>query len=370
MLHYVPMQDYDHRLEQANALLATYSVPLHGTLGRIVREEPDASRFPFQRDRGRIIHTPSFRRLKGKTQVFVTGEGDHYRTRLTHSMEVAQISRDIARTLSLNEDLAECIALAHDLGHPPFGHLGEEALNEWMSGFGGSFEHNLQSHRIVTTLEEHSSLYTGLNLNQEVLDGLLKHHTPHDDPEPLIDRGPSLEAQVVNLADEIAYTAHDCDDGLNASVFSLESLKEVPLIACALQITQQEKKSLRGGLIELMVTDLYENLANSDALQRMNTIEDVYTESDDIVLFSSDMRTMLNELRAFLWDNMYMHPDVLGKSTEGKELVIDLCKTLYANPTDKVTALLSITDGALEVAVKDYVAGMTDWYATKLATNA
>ncbi|MDA1209378.1 MAG: dNTP triphosphohydrolase [bacterium] len=357
------MKDYDQRLEQANAILATYAVPIHGTLGRTVEEEPDASRFPFQRDRGRIIHTPAFRRLKGKTQVFVTGEGDHYRTRLTHSMEVAQISRDIARTLSLNEDLAECIALAHDLGHPPFGHLGEESLNEWMSAFGRSFEHNLQSHRIVTVLEGHSSLFTGLNLNQEALDGLLKHHTPHDDPEPLIDRGPSLEAQVVNLADEIAYTAHDCDDGLKAGVFTFDAIQEIPIVALALERTQPRNTSLRGGLIELMVNDLYQNLVTNDLLQRMNTIQDIYNESADIVLFSSSMRSMLDELRTFLWNNMYLHPDVLGRSTAGKELVINLCTALHANPSSKVLALLPNADGALEVAVKDYVAGMTDWYA-------
>ena len=172
-----PVKTLDDRITAANSLLASHAVPIQGQRGREQKEPGDETRFPFQRDRDRIIHTQAFRRLKGKTQVFVAGEGDHYRTRMTHTMEVTQLSRDIARTLSLNEDLAECIALAHDLGHSPFAHMGEEALDAWMKKQGSHFEHNEQSLRVVTLLEEHSSAYRGLNLNREVLEGLKKHST-------------------------------------------------------------------------------------------------------------------------------------------------------------------------------------------------
>ena len=231
------MQPLKDRLAAANTLLAPYAVPHEGVLGRTYPEAPDGTRFPFQRDRDRIIHTQAFRRLKGKTQVFVAGThgstqlttSDHVRTRLTHTMEVAQISRDIARTMGLNEDLAEAVALSHDLGHPPFGHAGEEALDRWMKKHGGSFEHNIQSHRVVTVLAEHSTQFPGLNLHQEILEGILKHRTPHDggivsgemvsgewshsrSHDLTTHHSPSLEAQIVNLSDEIAYTGHDCED--------------------------------------------------------------------------------------------------------------------------------------------------------------
>ncbi|HLD71473.1 MAG TPA: dNTP triphosphohydrolase, partial [Candidatus Peribacteraceae bacterium] len=182
------MKDLKERLAAANSLLAPYAVPHQGLLGRVHKEADDETRFPFQRDRDRIIHTQAFRRLKGKTQVFVTGDTnfgtDHYRTRLTHTLEVAILSRDMARTLGLNEDLAESVALAHDLGHPPFGHAGEEALDHWMHDYDLHFEHNAQSLRLATILEQHSSQWQGLNLNREILEGLQKHRTPHDQSGP------------------------------------------------------------------------------------------------------------------------------------------------------------------------------------------
>ena len=319
-------------------------------------EPEDETRFPFQRDRDRIIHTQAFRRLKGKTQVFVTGEGDHYRTRLTHTLEVAQISRDMARTLLLNEDLAECIALAHDLGHPPFGHTGEEAINEWMKKFEKNFEHNQQSHRVVTLLENHSSLYDGLNLNKEVLNGLLKHQTSFDHPSSASGvlrmasqpdgtlKAHSLEAQLVNIADEIAYTSHDSDDGLREGLFTLEEITNIPLANEASKRKAERGTSLRGALIHLLVHDIYEN----------------FDESNPEIQFSNDMTQQLSELRRFLWDHMYMHPEVLKKSTDGKQVLTSVLEKLHKNPSEKVLLLQEQTNSDAEEAVKDYVAGMTE----------
>ena len=355
------MKTLQKRQAEAQDQLAPSAVPIAGTLGREHSETEDPTRFPFQRDRDRIVHTQSFRRLEGKTQVFVTGQNDHYRTRLTHTMEVALISRDIARTLSLNEDLAECIALAHDLGHPPFGHTGEEALNYWMKEFGKNFEHNHQSYRIVTELEKRKSAYPGLNLNREVLEGLQKHRTPHDHPEDAVVRSPSLEAQIVNIADEIAYTAHDCDDGLHAELFSLEQILQIPLATKAHEICKGSETSLRGALIHLLVHDLYET--SSSQIEKMDDLDAVYAASDPLISFSSEMQKGLRELRQFLWDSMYLHTEVLEKSTDGKDVVTNLCTHLYENPTDKVIEFQENFRGALEEAVKDYVSGMTDRYA-------
>ena len=332
-------------------------------------EEEDSTRFGFQRDRGRIVHTRAFRRLKGKTQVFVGSEDDHYRTRLTHTMEVVGISRDIARTLSLNEDLAECIALAHDLGHPPFGHAGEAALDKWMKEYGSMFEHNLQSYRIITTLEDHSSLYKGLNLNQDILNGLLKHNTPYDSPPDDDVRSPSLEAQVVNLADEITYTAHDCEDGLRAGLFSLNELKDIPVITAALRHTEARGTSLRGAVIDILVTDLYKATKEQLLSQRIKTVDDVYNAKEPIVTFSDEVIKMIGELRTFLWGFMYNHPTVLEHTHAGQEIVLDLCNYYKNNPDEKIKSLMKKNDSTLEEAIKDYVSGMTDQFAALQAQH-
>ena len=343
--------------------MAGYAIPHQGLLGRTEVEPDDETRFPFQRDRDRLIHTRAFRRLKGKTQVFVVGHGDHVRTRLTHTMEVVQISRDIARTLQLNEDLTECIALAHDLGHPPFGHAGEEALDEWMQEYGGRFEHNEQSHRIVTLLESHSSLAQGLNLNQEILEGLLKHTTPHDLPQAIVSKSPTLEAQVVNLADEIAYTGHDCEDGIRAGLFTLEEILAVPLAKNAHDLTAKRGTSLRGSIINVCVMNLYKATSEELASQRINTVDDVGKAVTPLVHLTVSMREDLDELRKFLSERMYFCPQVRIKSEAGKRLIISLCKGLKSKPSDKVLAIQKKTDSGLEEAVKDFVAGMTDEYA-------
>ncbi len=331
--------------------LVSHAVPSEGLLGRPVAEPTDETRSPFQRDRDRIIHSQAFRRLQGKTQVFVAGESDHFRTRLTHTMEVAQISRDIARTLRLNEDLAECIALAHDLGHPPFGHMGEAALDVWMRDHGSSFEHNEQSLRIVTLLEEHSLRAPGLNLNREVLEGLQKHSG----------KQLTLEAQAVNLADEIAYTGHDCDDGLRAGLFSEDELCSTVLGRAAIRRATERGTSVRGAVIHLLVMDLY--AATSVRLKTVKSLDDVSASRSPLVLFGDDMQRQLAGLKAFLREHMYFHPRVLQASKEGQKIVTRLCNALFASPNDKVASLMQKTESTLPEAVKDYVAGMTDGYA-------
>lgn len=363
-------------------MLTPYAIPYEGLLGRVHDDPSDETRFPFQRDRDRIIHAQAFRRLQGKTQVFVAGEGDHYRTRLTHTMEVAQISRDIARTLQLNEDLAEAIALAHDLGHPPFGHAGEEAIDQWMSSHGSNFEHNAQSLRIVTVLEEHSSLYAGLNLNREILEGLQKHRpspaglrsagrpsTTHEDSHEH-ERALSMEAQVVNIADEIAYSAHDCEDGLKADLFMMEELRNIPLAKTALERARPRGTSLRGALIHLLVTDLYTTTLDTLKREKIQILEDVYGAKQPLVHFSKDLKEELEILRTFLWTHMYLHPTVLEASTKGKKILAELCGKLFANPSEKILLLQKKTASDLPTSVKDYVAGMTDAFASNMMENA
>lgn len=361
------------RLQRWNGLLAPCAVPFSGRKGRMFEETGDETRFTFQRDRDRIIHTLAFRRLQGKTQVFVSGEGDHYRSRLTHTMEVAQISRDMARTLMLNEDLAECIALAHDLGHPPFGHAGEEALDAWMRTRKKDvpkgkalFEHNLQSYRVVTVLEDHASAYKGLNLNREVLYGLLKHTSPYDRPAGLPkDFGTSLEAQIVDLADEIAYTGHDVDDGLRAKLFSINDLKEIPFAKEAITRSRKRDTSIRGALIHLLVNDIY-TLAH-DTLPTYGSVADVERAQETILVFSRGMAMRIKQLRTFLWNRMYQHPRVRSRTEEGQRIVRVLCERLSAEPTKKVLDLQKKTGGTLSEAVKDYIAGMTDTFAREQA---
>ena len=274
-------------------------------------------------------------------------------------MEVARVSRDIARTLGINEDLAECIALAHDLGHPPFGHSGEDALDAWMQSHGLSFEHNQQSLRIVEYLSLHSPLITGLNLNQEVLHGLMKHRTPHDHPADTSIELPSLEALVVNLADEIAYTSHDVDDGMREGLFSIENLMDIPL---AKECYVPEKK-LGTTITNALITDLYAETEHQLVSQNIATLEDVYTHADQPVRFSEDMQKKLSSLRGFLRQNMYFHPSVLEEVEKGKVIVTSLCTHLEKHPTQEVLNLQKRSNGTLVEAVKDYVSGMTDDFA-------
>lgn len=345
----------------ASTPFAPYAVPIGGRLGRAHEDPPDAHRNPFQRDRDRIIHAVAFRRLQGKTQVFEAGESDHVRTRLTHTLEVAQIARDMARRLKLNEDLAECLALAHDLGHPPFGHSGQDVLDEWMREHGGHFEHNAHSLRIVTTLEYHSSLYLGLNLNGETVEGLRKHDAlTFPDGKP---KRHTMEAQLVNLCDEIAYVSHDCDDGIRSHVFAPADLRSVELANRAFGIAAGRGTHLRGTLIRLMADDLYDETVRRLDASKIRTLDDVQKAESDVVGFSPDMRAAINPLRGFLTERLYGHPSVAGGKAEGKRILRRLCDAYLAHPISKITELKERTDSSLLEAVKDYVAGMTDGFA-------
>ena len=339
------MKPLSERMAAMDALLAPYATK-NASRGRPIPEENDGIRTPFQRDRGRIIHSQAFRRMAGKTQVFVTGEGDHYRTRLTHTMEVAQITRNLARALELNEDLAECIALAHDLGHTPFGHNGQDALDAWMRSHGRAdgFEHNIQSHRVVTLLEQRGT-DNGLNLTHDVADNLLKHG-----PVPLCHEG-----QLANACDEIAYTAHDTDDGLRAGLFSYDDLRRIPFADHAATIAEQRGTRIRTVIIDLLARDL---LASAEKTTANGNI---------VISISPDMRTQLAPLRAFLFEHMYEHPTVLERMEQGKRTITTLCDALHAAPTPAVIALQERTGSSLPEAIKDLVAGMTDTYATREA---
>jgi dGTPase len=338
------MMDLNERIAAMDALLAPYATKHEGR-GREREDASDDVRMPFQRDRARIIHSQAFRRLAGKTQVFVAGEGDHYRTRLTHTMEVAQVTRDLARALDLNEDLAECVALAHDLGHAPFGHSGQDELDAWMRERGRSFEHNVQSHRIVTVLEIRGR-GNGLNLTRDVVDGLLKHG-----PDPL-----SLEAELANACDEIAYTAHDTDDGLHAGLFTYEELRAVPLADKAAAMAAERGTFVRSTLIDVLARDLLDNAKA--------TLADDGTPTVGI---STAMRAELKPLRAFLWERMYHHPSVIERMECGKRTLRSLCDAYEKSPPAPLEALRERTGSDLIDGIKDYVSGMTDGFAAKEA---
>ncbi|MBU0706464.1 deoxyguanosinetriphosphate triphosphohydrolase [Patescibacteria group bacterium] len=354
-------------------LLAPYSVRSAESKGRSYSEKEDPYRTCFQRDRDRIIHCKAFRRLNGKTQVFIAGYGDHYRSRLTHSMEVAQFGRDVARMLNLNQDLAEAIGLAHDLGHTPFGHAGQEALNEVMETFGTHFEHNEQSFRVVHELERKSDKYKGLNLSFEVLDGLLKHRTRYDRPAAFDHLMPSLEAQIVNIADEIAYQSHDIDDGLRSGILSDKVLMKLEICKRA-----TAEKRLSGdskirqhqivtSIMALLVNDLAGNTNRKLKKLGIRTVADIYAHDGQVALFSDEVNHMAVQLKDYLFNHFYNAREVMKYNEEGKNVITGLFRTLYENPEklpEKYQAQLENEERY--VVIKDYVAGMTDSFAMDL----
>lgn len=353
--------------------LAPYAVRAKKSRGRHFSEPEDDYRTCFQRDRDRVIHSKAFRRLKGKTQVFVAHYGDHYRSRLTHTMEVAQISRDIARRLSLNEDLAETIALAHDLGHTPFGHAGQETMNEIMKQYGGKFEHNEQSRRIVEFLEEKKPDFPGLNLTFEVRDGLIKHRTSFDNPHTNDILMPSLEAQIVNIADEIAYLCHDVDDGLRADILKIGDLDSLGLWkATKEKINSSLPKhffisAAISGLISLMIGDLAQNTDRLICSSGIRNIDHVYKAPKELVRFSNDFFTNCAELKVFLFKNFYQSSGVAEYNKRGQEIINFLFKKIMADPallSEKTQAKMEQEE--LHILVKDYIAGMTDQFAIDL----
>jgi dGTPase len=341
----------------------------------LIEEPGHAYRAGIQRDRARIIHCTSFRRLDGKTQVFLNGTGDHYRTRLTHTIEVASISRTIARALRLNEDLAEAIALAHDLGHPPCGHRGEEELDTLLKGHGG-FDHNAQSLRVVEVLEEKYPQFSGLNLTWDVLEGIQKHaegytHSLSGHHHP----SPSLEAQITDLADEIAYSSHDLDDGLDAGLLSLESLEEVPLwkqaTATALRECPATNPAIhRGFIIRCLVNHLVDDLVSQTAANigssSVENLDDVRNHPSRLASFSIATRKEISALRRHLFQNLYHHPEVAEANNNAARLISELYHFLITNP-DKMgrKARERIERDGLHRSAGDYISGMTDRYLAR-----
>ncbi len=370
---------------------APYASNPEKSRGRLHSEPEHEMRSPFQRDRDRIIHSTAFRRLKHKTQVFVYHEGDHYRTRLTHSLEVAQIARTIARALGLDEDLAEAVGLAHDLGHTPFGHAGEDALNAEMQPFGG-FSHNDQTLRILTSLERGYAEFDGLNLTWETLEGTVKHNGPLVGPgieRPVppsiadydrqhrlgLDTYPGPEAQIAALADDIAYNNHDIDDGLRAGLFAVADLAEVPLVGPVfdevgarypgLDESRLIHEAIRR-LIDRMVRDLVAETGNRLAASGVKTVEEVRELGEPVAAFSPQMRNHDRTLKRFLSERMYRHYRVNRMSSKARRVVRELFQLFLAEPECLPGEWRALTGGkTLETArtVADYLAGMTDRFA-------
>lgn len=365
---------------------APYAADPARSRGRRYPEPAPRFRSEFQRDRDRIIHCSAFRRLEYKTQVFVNHEGDLFRTRLTHTLEVAQIGRTVARVLGLNEDLLEAITLAHDLGHTPFGHAGQDALNTCMKPYGG-FEHNLQSIRIVDELEERYADFAGLNLTFETREGILKHCSRAKAAElgelgkRFLERTqPSLEAQLANLADEIAYSSHDIDDGLRAGLLSIDQMRQAPLVGALFARVERETPALPERrltyqvvrhLINDLVTDLIETSHRAIQDAQVADIDEVRRHPEPLIRFSDPVRRELRRLKSFLFRNLYRHHRVYRMVSKSKRIVTALFEAFFADPLllppqqqARLAALEAEQGPAGRArAVADYIAGMTDRFA-------
>ncbi|AEH88414.1 deoxyguanosinetriphosphate triphosphohydrolase [Mesorhizobium opportunistum] len=376
---------------------AAYATDPARSRGRLFDEVESPTRTPFQRDRDRIIHSTAFRRLKHKTQVFIAHEGDHYRTRLTHSIEVAQIARALARALRGDEDLAEAVALVHDFGHTPFGHTGEDALNEKMAQWGG-FDHNAQSLRIVTRLEARYAEFDGLNLTWETLEGLVKHNGPLTDgsgkglkgavPQAIrdysqlqdleLDRFAGIEAQCAAIADDIAYNNHDIDDGLRSGLLTLDMLKTVSLPGTILKSVRERYPRLddvRTGheLMRRQITAMVEDVIMSTTANlervRPQSADAVRAAGETMVTFSAEMAAVEKELKAFLYKHLYRHKEVMRVRADAEQIVRDLFDVYFADPRAMPDGWREGLDRAEDRikarSVADFLAGMTDTYALK-----
>ena len=370
---------------------APYACDPKASQGRQFPEKESRTRTPFARDRDRVIHCTAFRRLKEKTQVFVAHEGDYYRTRLTHSLEVAQIARSLAVALGLDSDLAEAIALAHDLGHPPFGHAGEDELAECMKPFGG-FDHNVQTFRVVTELERRYPGFLGLNLTWETLEGVVKHNGPVTNKlkEPAwaalvafnkayelrLDTSASAEAQVAAIADDIAYNNHDVDDGVQAELFGLSDIETIPLIGPAIASARKDwpqidDRMLRleavRRMIGLMIDDVLQETRARVAAGKVETAEDVRTLGHALVQFTDGMQEDLSRLRLFLHERMYRHYRVNRTRSQARRILSEMFNLFIAEPGVLPPEWSKAADGmdkaALARHVCDYIAGMTDRFA-------
>ncbi len=361
----------------SNRHLAPYAVSESNSRGRAHFEAAPIARSEYQRDRDRIVHSTAFRRLEYKTQVFVNHEGDLFRTRLTHSIEVAQIARSIARALNLNEDLAEAVALSHDLGHTPFGHAGQDALNDCMRDHGG-FEHNLQSLRTVDLLEDRYGAFDGLNLTWETREGILKHCSLKNARElgdlgqRFIDRtSPSLEAQLTNLADEIAYNNHDVDDGLRSGLITEEQIEAVPIFARHAANVRARFPDIAGrrlihetirGMINTLVIDLIDTTAANIAALNPQSIDDIRA-AKPLVSFSDATRTEHLELKHFLRDNLYRHYRVLRMTNKARRIISELFGAFMEDARLLPPQYYQMAQSDKPRAIADYIAGMTDRYA-------
>ena len=380
-------------IDPLNVTRAPFACHPAASLGRQHDEPESKTRTPFQRDRDRILHAGAFRRLKHKTQVFVAHVGDYYRTRLTHSLEVAQIGRSVARMLGLDEDLTETLSLAHDLGHTAFGHAGEDALHAAMQPYGG-FDHNAQTLRIVTRLEQRYIPFDGLNMTWETLEGLVKHNGPlltgdtkltdlpfaiqeHAQAQDLrLDSYPSLEAQVAALSDDVAYNNHDIDDGLRAGLISLQDLHGLPLTGEVLHALQQQhgdlpeklqRHELVRELISIMIRDLTEETTKRIEAIGATHVDDIRAANMPIAAFSDDLWPKLMELKAFLYEQVYRHHIVNGQMSKARRIIRDLFD-LYFNEPDLLAEdwrrQAEIDDKTMRARIIcDYIAGMTDRFA-------
>jgi len=366
--------------------LSKLAVPLQSK-GRFFKEKKNKLRNDFQRDRDRIIHSTAFRRLKHKTQVFVNTTGDHFRTRITHSFEVSQIARTLSKFFNLNEDLSETLSLAHDLGHTPFGHAGEETLNNCMRNYGG-FDHNIQTLRIITILENRYYDFKGLNLSLETLDGLIKHNGPIKDQKKFdkilgknffknkIDflSNSSLEAQIASISDDIAYNSHDLEDGLKANLFKLEDLKNIPILN---KIIKKHIKKIKNNSIDLvirqiireiineMVNDVIASIKKNIKINQIRNINDIYKSNMILASFSDKMKNFDINIKRFLKKKMYFHSKVNLKTNYGKKIITKLFTKIKSNPK-KYINIKKYYNSSIERIICDYIAGMTDRYAINL----
>jgi dGTPase len=387
-------QDFDQRpgrligpLYEPSKERAPFAVRASESRGRFYGESESATRTPYQRDRDRIIHSTAFRRLKHKTQVFVQHEGDYYRTRLTHSLEVAQIARSLARVLALDEDLAETVALSHDLGHTPFGHAGEDALSAATASIGG-FDHNAHALRLVTKLENRYAAFDGLNLTWETLEGIVKHNGPLKPPiaQPIasfdarwpldLQTWPGLEAQIAALSDDIAYVNHDIDDGLRAGLFAIADLAEAPLVgppALAIEDRWPDLEASRfiGELVRRLIGSLVDDLLD-ESRRRIATVrpisaDEVRQHDGALVSFSAAMDAQLKALKKFLFERMYRHPRVMSTMNQAKDVVAELFGAFNREPSllpaDWAKRCGGPRDPVTGGVVRDYIAGMTDNFA-------
>ena len=356
--------------------LAPYASLSKNSKGRVINEKEHDYRTAYQRDRDRIVHTSAFRRLEYKTQVFVNHEGDYYRTRLTHSLEVSQIAKTIARALGLNEDLTDAVCLAHDLGHTPFGHAGQDVMEVLMKSYGG-FEHNEQSFRILTYLETPYPDFVGLNLSSEVLEGVMKHSKSYNLPDGTPferDEIPSLEAQLCNIADSIAYNNHDVDDGLKSGLLDVGDLKEIPIWEERYQVVKKEhadhpfphqvRMTVRK-MINDIATDLIATTTQNIKENGIHSFEDVKTKGKNIVDFSENMKAQMSQLKSFLFKHLYRHYRVERMADKAKRILQDLFVSYQRNPNTIPHDFKDRyhQDEDIERIVCDYIAGMTDRFA-------